>query len=56
MFGKHEDKKPPVIPWRRSEDNTKMDVRELGWGSADWIHVAEGSGHSSGPLDSIQGG
>jgi hypothetical protein len=40
MFGKHEEKKPPVISWRRSEDNTKTDVRELGRGSADCIHVA----------------
>jgi hypothetical protein len=26
---------------RRYEDNIKMDIREVGWGSMDWISLAE---------------
>jgi hypothetical protein len=26
---------------RRWEDNIRIDVREIGWGDVDWIHVAE---------------
>jgi hypothetical protein len=25
---------------RRSEDNIKMDLRLIGWGAMDWIHLA----------------
>jgi len=35
----------PKIPLRRSrcrwEDNIRMDLREKGWGSMDWIHIAQ---------------
>jgi hypothetical protein len=26
-------------PRRRWEDNIKMDLREIGWGGMDWIHL-----------------
>jgi hypothetical protein len=26
---------------RRWEDNIKMDLREIGWGGMDWIHMAQ---------------
>jgi hypothetical protein len=26
---------------RRWEDNTKVDIRELGWGDRTWIHMAQ---------------
>jgi hypothetical protein len=25
----------------RGEDNIKMDLREIGWGEMDWIHLAQ---------------
>jgi hypothetical protein len=25
----------------RWEDNIKMDIREVGWGGMDWIHLAQ---------------
>jgi hypothetical protein len=37
---KPEGKRPLVIPRRRWED-TKMDVRERGWGGMDWIDLAQ---------------
>jgi hypothetical protein len=35
--------KPLERPRRRWEDNIKMDPREVGWGSMDWIRVAQDS-------------
>jgi hypothetical protein len=32
LVGKTERKKPLGRPWRRWEDNIKMNFRELGWG------------------------
>jgi hypothetical protein len=34
-------KRPLGRPERTSEDNIKMDLRELGWGSIDWINLAQ---------------
>jgi hypothetical protein len=31
---------PPGRPRRRWEDNIKMDLQEVGWGSMDWIDLA----------------
>jgi hypothetical protein len=42
LVGKPEGKRPLVRPGRRWEDNIKMDVREIGWGRTDWIHLAQG--------------
>jgi hypothetical protein len=28
-------------PRCRCEDNIKMELRELGWGGMDWIHLAQ---------------
>jgi len=28
-------------PRRRWEDNTKMNLREIGWEGVDWIHLAQ---------------
>jgi hypothetical protein len=41
LVGKSESKRPL---WRRRcrrEDAVKMDVREVGWGGMDWIHLAQ---------------
>jgi hypothetical protein len=31
-----EGKRPLGRPWRRWEDNIKMDLREVGWGGGAW--------------------
>jgi hypothetical protein len=38
---KPEDKKPLGRPRRRWEDNIKTDHKDIGWGSKDWIHLAQ---------------
>jgi hypothetical protein len=32
---------PPGRPERMWEDNMNMDLKEIGWGDMDWIHVAQ---------------
>jgi hypothetical protein len=39
LVGKPEGKRPLGRPRRRWEDNIRMDLREIGWGGMDWIHV-----------------
>jgi hypothetical protein len=39
--GKLEGKKPQGRPRHRRVDNIKMDLREIGWGGMDWIHVTQ---------------
>jgi hypothetical protein len=39
--GKPEGKRLLGRPRRRWEVNTKMDVREIGWGGIDWIDLAQ---------------
>jgi hypothetical protein len=34
-------------PKRKWEDNIKIDLREIGWGGTDWIHLAQGWGQGS---------
>jgi hypothetical protein len=41
LVGKPEGKSPRGRPGRRWEDNIKMDLREIGWGSMDWINLAQ---------------
>jgi hypothetical protein len=60
LLGKPEGKRSLGIPRRRWEDNIKMDLQEVGWGSMDWIDVAQDRGRSrslcecsSEPWDSI---
>jgi hypothetical protein len=54
--GEPEGKRPPRRPRRRWVDNTKMDLRDIGWGGVDWIGVAkEGScEHGNEPSSSIK--
>jgi hypothetical protein len=40
LIGKPEGKRPLGRPRRRWEDGIRMDLREIGWGSVDWIHLA----------------
>jgi hypothetical protein len=41
MVGKPEGKRPLGRPRRRWENYIKMDLRGIGWGSMDWIDLAQ---------------
>jgi len=41
LVGKPEGKRPLGRPRHRWEDNIKMDLQEVGWGSMDWIDLAQ---------------
>jgi hypothetical protein len=40
-MGKPEGKRPLGRSRRRWEDGIRMDLRETGWGSLDWIQLAQ---------------
>jgi hypothetical protein len=41
LVGKPEGKRPLGRQTRRSVDNIKMDLREIGWDDMDWIDLAQ---------------
>jgi hypothetical protein len=41
LVEKPERRRPLGRPRRRCEDNIKMDLQEVGWGSIDWIDLAQ---------------
>jgi hypothetical protein len=41
LVGKREGKRPRGRTRRRWEDNIRMDLREIGWESVDWVHLAQ---------------
>ena len=41
LVGKPEGKRPLGRPLRRWEDNIKMDLQEVGYGSMNWIELAQ---------------
>jgi hypothetical protein len=41
LVGKPEGKRPLGRPKHRCEDGIKMDLRETGWGSVEWIQLAQ---------------
>jgi hypothetical protein len=41
LMGKPEGKRPLERSRRRWEDGIKMDLREIGWGGVEWIHLAQ---------------
>ena len=41
LVGKPEGKRPLGRPRRRSEDNIKMDLQEVGGGCGDWMELAQ---------------
>jgi hypothetical protein len=41
LMGKPEGKRPLERPRRRWEGGIRMDLREIGWGSVDWIQLAQ---------------
>jgi hypothetical protein len=44
LMGKSEGNRPLGRPRRRWKDGIRMDVREIGWGSVDWIQLAQDRG------------
>jgi hypothetical protein len=44
LVGKHEGRRPLGRPRRSWEDNITMDLREIGFGDVDWIHLAQDRG------------
>jgi hypothetical protein len=40
LVGKPEGKRPRGRPWRRWEDNIKVDLQEVEFGGWDWIEMA----------------
>jgi hypothetical protein len=41
LVGRPEGRRPLGRPRRRWEDSIKMDLREIGFGDVDWIHLAQ---------------
>jgi hypothetical protein len=41
LVEKLEGKRPLERPRRRWENGIKMDLREIGWGGVEWIHLAQ---------------
>jgi hypothetical protein len=41
LMGRPEGKRPLERPRRRWEDGIKMDLREIGEGGVEWIHMAQ---------------
>jgi hypothetical protein len=41
LVGKPEGRRPLGRPRRRWEDGIRMDLREIGWGSVDWMQLAQ---------------
>jgi hypothetical protein len=41
LMGKPEGKRPLERPRRRWEDGVRLDLREIGWASVDWIQLAQ---------------
>jgi hypothetical protein len=41
LMGKPEGKSPVRRPRHRWEDGIRIDTREIGWGSVDWIQLAQ---------------
>jgi hypothetical protein len=39
--GKPEGKRPLGRPRGRWQDGIKIDLREIGWGGVEWIHLAQ---------------
>jgi hypothetical protein len=45
LVGKPEGKRPVERPRHRWEGGIKMDLREIGWGCVEWIHLAQDRDH-----------
>jgi hypothetical protein len=48
LVGKPKGKRPLGRPWRRWEDNIRMDLQEMGcgvWTGLSWLRIETGGGH-----------
>jgi hypothetical protein len=52
LVGKMEGKTAPGRPRRRWEDGNRMDLREIGWASVEWIQLAGSCEYGDEPEDS----
>jgi hypothetical protein len=41
LVGKPEGKRPLGRPWRKWEDEIRMDLKEIGLGGVDWIRLSQ---------------
>jgi hypothetical protein len=41
LMGKPYGKRPLLRPRRSSEDGIRMDLRKIGWGSVEWLQLAQ---------------
>jgi hypothetical protein len=53
LVGKPEGKRSLGRPRCRSVDNIKMDLLEIGWGSVDWIGLAQDRDSCRGLVNSV---
>jgi hypothetical protein len=53
LVGKPEGKRPFVRPRHRWEYNIKMDLQDVGWGSMDWIDLAQDRGRWPALLNAV---
>jgi len=40
LVAKREEKSPSTRPRRKWENDVRMDLREVGWESVDWVNLA----------------
>jgi hypothetical protein len=45
LVGRPKGKMPLERPTHRWEEGIKMDLREIGWGGVEWIHLAQDRDH-----------
>jgi hypothetical protein len=45
LVGKPEGRRPLGRPRCRWEDNIKVDLQEMGWGTMDWFRIGTGGKH-----------
>jgi hypothetical protein len=55
LVRKPDGKRPLGRPMRRWVDNTKMDLREIGWDFMDWIDLARDRDQLRAPVNTVRG-
>jgi hypothetical protein len=53
LVGKSEGKRPFGRRIRRWEDNIRMDLREIGCGAVDWMHLAKDREHGQALVSTV---
>jgi hypothetical protein len=53
LVGKPEGRRPLGRPRRRSVDNIRLDLVEVGWGDVDWIGLAQDRGRWRALVNSV---